>query len=730
MNRKSTKILVMNEEQAAAMESRLNTDTDALISSILTNENVEAFLGQLDSFIAKKNTDISAMCGEHSLTFSKSIEGAQSLGEGATSLQTRVLALQSQIKSTIDDYEKNLSETVTKRQNISVIDQELEAISEALVVLQTLENINEEIKAKNYYIAVVQCLAFADYDSRISGCSMIQGLQKDVDAVLQYIEFQTENAMRKWMTDFRDLCEDLGRSYLYGTPAPTVSYGAVYENYMVKRQLGLLDNLRKDYADRRVRQLGWLIDQWKENMKVNNPSMVDRIRSLLSRVAGWFLAEAKISSDGFCLMSQAMIDEHWKITLENVQKSLDLENMTAGKLLQMGCVDDMILLAKEVALFQEKMELCSLSCDSVNSWMKKKTPTFRKSLVILSKRTMKNEIENNSYGRMMIKTQEEYDEIARFNICENPPGYPYEAKFVPALPIALNYVEQILNKWISFTGKNSDEQVAQLHAELINAVVSNFGALGKESATIPPCGFVIASLIALKSSIPYFEQKMQESSHGGYRSETEKVRKEIQSQIDVVLDRCVQLFKDYIFQIVDVHIVRMMLNDKPPHGYAYELGLFLDAMSEVIQPIIPHQLFQTIIEGVAKCLAARLADVFARADNVSWTPDLISAASQNVKSMGNWPTLIALPSAKQYLNGITNMLSYLLSNQLVTIISDPQFVSKNKGLPFDAMVNILSHYSPKTSKDLYVIPGNLVKTLIQKFTPFCEKKPVADKKSK
>ena len=721
MNRKSTKILAMNEEQAAAMESRLNTDTDALISSVLTNENVDAFLEQLDAFIAKKNTDISAMCGEHSLTFSKSIEGAQSLGEGATSLQSRVLALQGQIKSTIDDYEKNLHETVLKRQNISIIDQELEAISEARVVIQTLENINKEIEAKNYYIAVVQCLSFADYESRISGCSMIQGLQKDVDAVIRYIEAQTENAMSKWMADFKDkMCEDLGRSYLYGTPPPDISYNDVYENYMVKKQLGLLDSLRKDYEDRRVKQLSLLIDQWKGDEKIRGKSTVERIRSLLSRVAGWFLAEAKISSDGFCLMSQTMIDDHWKKTLIKVQESLNLDTMKTFN--QMSAVDDMIMQAKEFALFQEKMELCSLSCDSVNMWIKQKTPMLKKSLVRLSSRAMKNEIDNNSYGRMTINTQEEYEDIARFNICESPPGYPYEAKFVPALPSVLKYVEQILNKWISLVGKNSDETVIQLHTELINAIVSSFGCLGKESASIPPCGFVIASLIALKSSLPYFEQKMQESSHGGYRPETEKVRKTIQTQLDAVLDHCVQLFKNYIDQIVGVHIVRMMEHDKPPHGYAYELGLFLDAMSEVIQPIIPHQLFQTVIEGVAKCLAARLAEVFATVDNVAWTPDLISTASQNVKSIGNWPTLIALPSAKQYLNGITNMLSYLLSNQLVTIISDPQFVSKNKGLPFDAMVNILVHYSPKTSKDLYVIPTNLVKTLIQKFTPFCEKK--------
>ena len=72
------------------------------------------------------------------------------------------------------------------------------------------------------------------------------------------------------------------------------------------------------------------------------------------------------------------------------------------------------------------------------------------------------------------------------------------------------------------------------------------------------------------------------------------------------------------------------------------------------------------------------------------------------------------------MNGVTKMLSLLLNNQLMAITSDPAFKDKNKDIPFDSMVNILMHYSPKTKKALYVIPSNLVKSLTTKFIPYCQ----------
>jgi hypothetical protein len=108
---------------------------------------------------------------------------------------------------------------------------------------------------------------------------------------------------------------------------------------------------------------------------------------------------------------------------------------------------------------------------------------------------------------------------------------------------------------------------------------------------------------------------------------------------------------------------------------------------------------------------------------LKWNADIVWAAQQNLQNIENWPALIALPSAKRELVGISTVLSKLLSNQLGAFAADAQFVQTCKTLPVDAMLAILQRYSQTKSKDHYVVPANLVKSLIQKLTPWSKIAP-------
>ena len=147
---------------------------------------------------------------------------------------------------------------------------------------------------------------------------------------------------------------------------------------------------------------------------------------------------------------------------------------------------------------------------------------------------------------------------------------------------------------------------------------------------------------------------------------------------------------------------------------------FLGTMAEILKPVLSPDLFKTIVENIAITLSSQLAKLFATVKNVKYTPELISNASVNVIFISKWSTFLYVQSAQQKMNGVTKMLSLLLNDQLMAITSDPGFKDKNKDIPFDSMVNILQHYSPKTKKALYVIPSNIVKSLITKFIPYCQ----------
>jgi hypothetical protein len=204
----------LTAEEVAAIEARLNTDQDALVSSILASDQVEGFSFHLQCFIERRKSDISVMCGEHSLTFAQSIEGAQTLGGSAVQLRDRVRSVESQVRETVHGYEAHLVDAVTLSRSIDEVDRDLEAVSEALVVIQRLKNINEQTIQKNSSVALVRCIEFQEYDSTIASATIINGFQRDAEDVIKHIVKQAECDMKMWLADFRRFSNEFGSACL------------------------------------------------------------------------------------------------------------------------------------------------------------------------------------------------------------------------------------------------------------------------------------------------------------------------------------------------------------------------------------------------------------------------------------------------------------------------------------------------------------------------------------
>lgn len=701
---------MMTDEEAAIMESSLNTDTDALVSSKLANNDADAFLEQLQAFIAKKNADISAMCGEHSKTFSQSIRGAQTLGQNASELRTDVVKLREQIVSNIQEYELTLENTTRLRSEIALIDTKLSALSECQIIMQKLDNINTEIKEEHYYVAIVRILEFADYDSKISSSSAIQGLQRDVEPIINHVERLAEDKMKAWLQQFGNKCEKIGRAFLYGDKEEPLTLDPVYEFYLIERQLGHLDSLRKFYSERRQRQLSMLV----ESVSNDRSSNVDeRTKKLFATTAGFFVTESRVSGDGFNLIPQTNLDDMWKKTLKVITAHFSVA-------LNLSSIDELITLSHNISYFSEKMSTISLSCDDLHDFIHMKTTAFRVFLLKTGGNKIRDIIEKNSQETMTIRSPEDFTLVKKYGLEEQPTEYPVEMTFVPAIPLICEYVDELISKWTEYTGTSRDTGLSDIYETLLTTCAVHLSNLGMNLRAVPTCGYMISSLTALIKTLPYFEKEVQILSQSSAKPSSDKVKKKILESIDGISGHLKTLFDDFMLQLLDIHCIKAMEADTPPHNFAQELVTFLGTMTEILKPVLSPDLFKTTVENIAITLSTQLSKLFATVKNVKYTPDLISNASVNVMFIGNWSTMITVPSAKQKMNGVTKMLSLLLNNQLMAITSDPAFKDKNKDIPFDSMVNILMHYSPKTKKALYVIPSTLVKSLITKFIPYCQ----------
>ncbi|KAH0789524.1 exocyst complex component SEC15A [Histomonas meleagridis] len=700
------------EEQAAAMESRLSTDTDALVSSVLTNENIDKFLEDLRAFIAKKNLDISAMCGEHSLTFSRSIEGAQALGIRANNLQNEVNEISKSINNAIDNYEQQLQSTVKAREDINIIDTKLSGIHECLIFFQLLDNINVLIREKCYYVAIYRLLELSDYDSRISSSSVIQSYLRDIEPIIASIEAEAEKDMISWMTDFRNVCKDIGSSFLYGTEMPKFPNNRVYEYYMVEKQLGKLSSLCELYTQRRFKQLDLIFNI--KPPKEYTPK--EQIRFLFSHIAGFFYTEYKITSDGFFLIPQSALDDKWKDMINQIK-------LTIGTLVfpsQTG-YDNLIMASQEIQLFAEKMSQCSVSCQGLYDFQNNHSESFRKQMEKQGKAVIYKLIDDNAADFMTVKTPAEFKEIERYEFVEPPTEFPFELPFIPGVPKACEAMEKYINNAMNFYGNTNNNKVVELFCAYVKSCATHIYQIAVKDSSMQNCAMLTSSIMVFPKCIPYFENMIAKRSFSSSKAKRNEIIAHFKKTTDDMIELLNSMFKEFIDQMIDTYSFKMMAKGDPPHNFAIELVMFLESKSLYLKQVLKEERFDGLVQKVVKSIADRIVNVITES-HFSWTPQLIDNALQNVSYFGSWSGFIALPSAKRCLNGIQKMFQLLLSNQLVALTSDSNFLTKYRDVPLAAMKVILQNYDPVPYKNLYILSNNLCQNLISQIDKILKRK--------
>jgi hypothetical protein len=457
-----------------------------------------------------------------------------------------------------------------------------------------------------------------------------------------------------------------------------------------------------------------MTDNWRPDQREIN------VRPIFSTIAGFFWTEAKISGDGFNLINQSTIDELWQRSLRTVTLSLGIHQGSSPAKMN---IESMISLSHEFQLFSEKMERLSLACAPLHDFLSQRSRALVTHLLKTGSAELRTILQANSAELLTVRNPDEFSDVLRFGLCDRAGSYPVDMSFVPGIPKALILIESLLEKWISFSPTNSDRLIGELYEGLITNVFVTLGAIGQAASQVAPLGFLIGSGLALQTSLPYFDNWVQRASLSTYRPDNDRLKKNLQGQIDKMLSHTKTIFKEFIVEVISSLVVRQMETGQLPSPFAVEAVMYLETMSAILKPLFPPAYFLNLIEFLATTVSSAYADLIACVPR--WTPELIWRAGQNWSYIENWSTLIALPAAKTHVTGMGRALQLLISNQLSTVTGDPQFVVKNRNsLPFDTLVVILQKYSGKEAKNAFVIPPALVKTLIGKFTPAC-KQPVA-----
>ena len=288
--------------------------------------------------------------------------------------------------------------------------------------------------------------------------------------------------------------------------------------------------------------------------------------------------------------------------------------------------------------------------------------------------------------------------------------------FIPELGKVCEIIESTLLKWLDFALVHQDSLLVELYEALVGAFGNAIKARIQTAQTIILCANLIASLSAFDGALTYFEQFLQHSMASNIKQDKEKLRRTIFAVEEEGAKKLASLFNSFSDELISAYYIRTMASEPPPHSTTMQLVMYFETMTSQLINNIPQKIFQTTIESVAKHISDLFTNLIVAMDKISWTPDFISVVSLNVNAIGNWSALISTPSAKAQINGLIKLLSLLLSSQLSTFAGNPQFMERNKDIPFQAMVAILQRYNPTTKKQLNVLQPNLVASLIAKFS--------------
>lgn len=693
---------LLTEKQISDLETSLNTNkqaTDALIAAHFANNSDKEFLIQLNLFIDHKKQDIAELCQKYSETFGKSIDGAKTLGQSSSDIQKRLTAIEGEIKATMASYKSSLEEAVKIRKSIQETDEKLKANLEFQVLIQQLKNINEEIRAGNLYIATIRTLEFANYDSPIASSVTIRHLQKDVDPILAHIESLADKKFSNWMINFNSQCEGIGEAFLNKQKIPPIDLSAVYEYYMMEKALGRVEVFLSIYNDKREKQLKLL----RENNK--KKTGVDPIDQLFHITAGFFYTEWRISADGFNLLEPARMERMWNETIGYMTREFT-QTISHDK------VEDMIFLSQRISHFDERMSICSMNSSELQKVITTRGKQFNQALKRNSSIQIKQAIDNSRLDAIQASDTESVQKCAQYNIVSNGA----DISFIPEMGKVCEIIEGTLSKWLDFTLVHQDSLLVELYEALVTALANAIKMRILNAPSIIECGNLIASLAAFDGALTYFEQYLQKSMASNIKQDKEKLRRTIFAVEEEGAKKLASLFNQFTSELIDRSYLKTLASEPPPHFSTAQLVIYFEAKSQLLINNIPQKIFQTTVENVAKHISDLFVSMIVGMEDISWTPDFIQVVSLNVNHIGNWSALISTPSAKAQINGLIKMLSLLLSSQLSTLAGNPNFMERNKDIPFNAMVAILQRYNPTSKKHLNYLQPNLINNLIAKFS--------------
>ncbi|OEL32269.1 Exocyst complex component SEC15A [Dichanthelium oligosanthes] len=459
-----------------------NEDLGPIVRHAFESGKPEALLHSLRNIVKMKEVEIEEICRLHYEEFILAVDELRS-----------VLVDADDLKGTLSDENLRLQEVASAL--LLKLDELLELYSvnrnvgEALATLKICLQVTSLCKICNRDIAQAKLhsalktleLIEKDYMQNIPLKLLKKVVQKQIPIIKLYIEKKVCGEFNEWLVYIRRIGKEIGRAaisqaslarqkdermcaqqreaeecshvgfdeHTYALDVENMDEEAmlefdlapVYRAHHIHIGLGLGEKFRDYYFNNRLMQLN--LDLQISTLQ----PFVESHQPFLAQIAGFFIIEDRVLRTADGLLSESQVETMWETAISKVTSILEqqfsLMDTASHHLNVKGCI----------SLLGVTMKKYGYQASSLVEILEKTTDKYLALLISDCRKRIKDVLSKDSYERMVIKKENEYDtNVAALQLepIDVVPDLPYVAPFSASVPSACRVVRSFIEDLVRY----------------------------------------------------------------------------------------------------------------------------------------------------------------------------------------------------------------------------------------------------------------------------------------
>ncbi|KAF8722817.1 hypothetical protein HU200_021945 [Digitaria exilis] len=459
-----------------------NEDLGPIVRHAFESGKPEALLHSLRNVVKMKEVEIEEICRLHYEEFILAVDELRG-----------VLVDADELKGTLSDENLRLQDVASAL--LLKLDELLELYSvnrnvgESLATLKICLQVTSLCKKCNRDIAESKLhpalktleLIEKDYIQNIPLKLLKKVIQKQIPMTKLYIEKKVCSEFNEWLVYIRRMGKEIGQAaigqtslasqkdegvcarrrdveecsgagfneHAYALDVENIDEEAmlefdlapVYRAHRIHIGLGLGEKFREYYSNNRLMQLNL-------DLQIStSQSFVESHQSFLAQIAGFFIIEDRVLRTADGLLSDSQVETMWETALSKVTLILEQQFSlmdTANHLLNIKCY---------ISLLGATMKKYGYRATSLVEILGKTRDKYLELLISDCRKQIKDVLSKDSYERMVIKKENEYDmNVTAFQLEPNNavPDLPYVAPFSSSVPSACRIVRSFTEDLVRY----------------------------------------------------------------------------------------------------------------------------------------------------------------------------------------------------------------------------------------------------------------------------------------